>query len=150
MPVGMYKCLLCTTQPCKCTLQKCVLINSISHCFHKNVKYIYNFLCHIPVLQISERSTCLGLHSWQIAVLGFHGWQPAFISAHNPPYPAHCASQPHLCTSDVLFSSEEEGRERQMSWTLSNIGCTLIFHAQALFLSRLFLKGIQDDWYHLL
>lgn len=108
----MYKCLPCTTQSCKCTLQKCVSINSVSHCFHKNVKYIYNFLCHIPALQISERSTCLGLHSWQIAALGFRGWQLAFISAHGPPYPAHYASQPHLCTSDVLFSCEERKGEK--------------------------------------
>lgn len=134
----MYKCLPCTTQSCKCTLQKCVSINSVSHCFHKNVKYIYNFLCHIPALQISERSTCLGLHSWQIAALGFRGWQLAFISAHGPPYPAHYASQPHLCTSDILFSCEER-KERKADELdfIQHWLCALIFYAQALFLFSL-------------
>lgn len=88
MPVDVQTCLPRAAQSCKCALQKCVLINSGSHCFHKkNVKYIYNFICHVPVLQLSERATCLGLHSWQIAELGFRCWQLVFISTHGPRYP---------------------------------------------------------------
>lgn len=43
-----------------------------------------------------------------------------------------------------------EGKERHRSWTSANICCALIFYAQTLFLSRLFLKEIQKGWYHVL
>lgn len=113
---------------------KSVLVNSGSHCFHKNVKYIYNFICHVPALQISERSTCLGLHSWQIAELGFHGWQLVFISIRLPPCPAHSAfnpsSAPLMSCSAETGGGEEKGRRAGL---LYNIYCVLLFYGSSTF-----------------